>query len=810
MGRYYYRGKTMFKNYVLTALRNIKKQKAFSIINIAGLAIGMVVCILILLWVMDELSYDRYHENADRIYRLYTDANIGSHLRAPVTMAPAAPAMVSEYPEVLDAVRFGRPTRVAVQVENRQFQEDNVCYADNSIFNIFSFSLIKGDPESALKTPYTVVLTEDIAQKYFGEEDPVGKIIKIGGENEFAVTGVVKNVPHNSHFTFTMLRSFETLNRENSQNMENWLSIGFYTYLLLAENTNPREIEKKFSSLIDEHLGHILGALGGTLTLALQPLTSIHLYSDFELDISTNGDITYIYLFSSIALFVLLIACFNFINLATARSSTRAKEIGMRKTFGADRGKLVVQFLGESIIYCVFSLILALLLLEVSLPLFNSLVGRELTLNILQIPSLLGGFVGLTLLTGFISGSYPAFFLSSFHPVRVLKGNEKSGVSNKRFRNFLVIVQFSISIILIIGTITVYHQLYYMKNKKLGFNKEHVVVIPGMSDSMQQSYLSIKGELERLSGIVGVGGSDMIPGKGIRKSLFLPEGFSEDQAQTMDFLNIDHHFIPTMGMELAAGRNFSADLATDTSESVIINETAVEKFGWDEPIGKTFIFRPTPGTEGETTIMNVIGVVKDFHMTSLRRKIDPLLIFYSLDGLSSFVIRISPENIMSSMELLEKKWKEIDSERSFDYYFLDESFDSQYGAEERLGNITLYFNLLAIFIGCLGLFGLAAFTAEERTKEIGIRKVLGASMVSIIGLLNKEFIKLVVIANIIAWPFAWYGLRLWLQNFAYRINLGWSTFFLAGVLALVVALITVTYQSIKAATANPVDSLRYE
>jgi putative ABC transport system permease protein len=653
------------------------------------------------------------------------DARVGSHLFTPVTMAPAAPAMVRDFPEVVNAARITRPRRLSVQYREKKFQEELVGFADNSLFGIFTFPFISGDPKTALQDPFTVVITKDMAKKYFADEDPLGKMLKINGETEYAVTGVVENVPRNSHFRFHMLRSFETLYTENRPGLEHWLNVGYYTYLLLEENCDYKELEQKFPALVEEHLGPTLKAIGGALRLFLQPLTGIHLYSNFERDLSGNGNITYVYLFSGIALFVILIACINFINLATARSMTRALEVGIRKTFGAVKGKLIRQFLGESLIYSFIALILSIVLLELALPLFNAIVGRELSLPYLQLPWLIPGFVGFAILAGLVAGSYPAFFLSSFKPVRVLKGDVKAGASNSRFRSVLVVSQFAISIALIICTITIYFQINYMKNKKLGFDKEHVIVLPGMNDAMRRSYPSIKNELMNIPGVTGVGVSSIVPGRGRLVGIFLPEGFSEDQQQTLDYLNIDPGYISTMGMEIAAGRNFSADLATDSSESVIINQTAAGKLGWKEPLGKTFIFKPSPGEEGETTIMTVIGVVKDFHMASLRQKIEPQIIFYDLSSVRNISIRIASDDIMHTVGLLRKKWKEIDPQRPFDYFFLDEVFDSQYRAEERAGNLTLYFSLLAIFIGCLGLFGLAAFMAEKRTKNEPKKSVSG-------------------------------------------------------------------------------------
>jgi putative ABC transport system permease protein len=802
----------MIKNYLKVAMRTLRKHKGYSFINISGLAIGMAVCILILLWVQSELSFDRYHENADRIHRLILDAEVGGgSLHTAAIMAPAAPAIVQDYPEVISAARLRGPRRQSVQYQNKLFQERLVGIADNSLFRIFSFNFLAGDPQTALEAPYTVVITAAMAQKYFGFNDPLGQVLKIGGEKEYTVTGVVAEMPANSHLRFNMLQSFVTVLNEEPQLKENWFDIRFFTYLLLAENAEPDQFESKLAALVDKHLGEQLKAMQGTLTLSLQPLTRIHLYSDLERDLSSSGNIAYLYLFSGVALFVLLIAGINFVNLSTARSSSRVQEVGMRKTLGAVRGGLVSQFLGESMLYSLLSLFLALGLVSLILPAFRSLVGRDLSLNFLDAPWLALALLGAALLNGLLAGAYPAFFLSSFHPVRVLKGTFRTGRSNRNFRRVLVVTQFAISIALIIGTLMVYQQIRFMKTKQLGFDKEHVVVIPGLNESMRGSYASIRSELLAVPGVVNVGASSYVPGRGHLVGGFFPEGYSDGQSLTMDYLEVDFDYLPTMGIELLAGRNFSAEFATDADESLIINETAAKKIGWQDPVGKNFIFRPPPGQEGEATKVRVIGVVKDFHMASLRQKIEPTIIFCDIPNVNVFSVRTAEGgDVLQTMKRLEKKWKELAPNRPFDYLFLDESFDSQYRAEERVQTITLSFSILAVFIGCLGLFGMASFTAEQRTKEIGIRKVLGASVHGIVRLLSREYVLLVVMANGIAWPAAYLFLNRWLANFAYRIEIEWGIFVAAGVLALLIALLTVSFQALKAALADPIESLHYE
>ncbi len=800
----------MLGNYLKVAFRSLKKHKGYSFINISGLAIGMAVCILILMWVQNELSYDRYHEKADHVCRVTMDIEMGSTLHTPVTLTAIAPALDRDYPEVIRASRIDRPNSRVVKYEDKLFREANVAYAENAIFDILTFHFVSGDPQTALEAPYTVVITETMSSKYFGDEDPLGKTLRINDEHDYGVTGVVKDVPANSHFVFNMLCSFQTFITEGDVRDDQWFDVRFYTYLLLDENVDIQSFEKKLPGFIDKYLGEAMRASGGSIKLFLQPLKRIHLYSDFERDMSANSDITYVYLFSGIALFVLLIAGINFINLSTARSATRAQEVGMRKTLGAVRSRLIGQFLGESLIYSSLSMVLALVLLKLSLPFFSSTIGSDLDLSFVQAPWLMAAFLGLVVIVGVCAGSYPAFFLSSFQPVRVLKGLLKAGSSNSRFRRVLVVFQFAISITLIIGTLIVYKQIMFMKNTNLGFNKEHVVAIPRMSDPIRKSYRTIREELLNLPGVIDVGASDLVPSRGHLVSTFLPEGFPDDQTQTMDYMNVDTHYIPTMDIKILTGRNFSEDLATDRDESVLINETAAKKIGWEDPVGKRFVNRPPPGQEGETTYRTVIGVVKDFHMQSLREKIDPLVIFYDTDSLFTVSLRVAPDNIMHTMDLVKKKWGELDPNRPFHYFFLDESFDNQYRREERLKNITFYFSFLAIFIGCLGLFGMASFTAEQRTKEIGIRKVLGASVSGIVRLLAKEFLILVVVANLIAWPVAYWAMSRWLQSFAYRASIDPLLFVLSAILALAIALFTVSYQAIRVALFNPVDALRYE
>jgi putative ABC transport system permease protein len=802
----------MFKNYLKIAIRNIRRQKGYAFINIAGLAIGMACCILIILYIAHELSYDRFHENAERIYRMGIDAEWGgSPILAPLSNAPSPLVLKQDYPEVLDAVRI-RPSfpvsKNLVKYEDKKFYEEGVLYADNSLFDVFTFPMIKGDSKTALKTAYSVVLTEEIATRYFGDEDPLGKVLRFNDQEDFTVTGVVKDVPRNSHFTFSLLCSFETLYARDREAIETWYNWNLYAYLLLPEDYDYREFEKKFPAFIEKHIGKELKALGGELKYFLQPLTSIHLHSNLQFELFGNSSILYVYIFGAIALFILFIACINFMNLATARSANRAKEVGLRKVVGAKRKELIRQFLGESLVYSFFSLLIALALVELALPFFRSLSGIDLRLRYTSLSWLIPGFLGLILFVGIVAGSYPALFLSRFQPVRVLKGSLKAGTASSRFRSLLVVAQFVISISLIIGTTIILNQLNYMKNTNLGFDKEKVLVVEIMDQSILQSLDSIKAELKRIPGVFNVAASSIVPGQFPDNQPFIPEGFSEKQAQIMESINVDHDFIPTLGIEIVDGRNFSAEFKTDPEEAVLINETAAKKFGWDNPVGKT-IKVPTSITF-EWGTRKIIGVVKDFHLASLHKTIGPLIINNQPGYLNSIVIKISPENSGHTIDLLKENWRKIHPYRPLEYYFLGDSFDSQYDSEESLSDLVASFAGLAIFIACLGLFGMASFAAEQRTKEIGIRKVLGASIPGVVTLISKDFLKIVGIANIVAWPLAYFIMKRWLQGFAYRTSIELGVFILAGFLALTIALVTVSYQAIRAATANPVDSLRYE
>jgi len=763
-----------------------------------------------MLWVMDELNYDRYHEKADNIYRVCVDAYFGSPMVLALVMAPAAPVMVDEYPEVLAAARMSFPGKISVKYEDNLLQEQGVAYADNSIFDIFTFPFVKGDSKTALNIPYTVVMTEEMAEKYFGDDDPLGKIIVIGGKDKYTVTGVVENVPANSHFTFNMLRSMETLETTDKDAMGMWFNIQYYTYILLDDKSDYEEFEGKLVDFVDRHMGESLAAAGGTLKCFLQPLTDIHLHSKIGGELSANGSITSVYLFTGIAIFILIIAVINFINLSTAKSAVRAIEIGVRKTFGANRISLIGQFLFESILFTLIAALIAFMLAELSLPFFSQLSGKHLSLNPLEQLWMLPVFLIIILIVGFLAGVYPALFLSGFRVITVLRIGFESVSSRSLFRKSLVVVQFTISIALIIGTLTVFSQLRFMKKSELGFNKDQVLVIPQINRQMTQNLEPFKKELMDIDGVLKVTATSLQPAGGIQMDLVIPEGFADDQPQIVHALDIDYDYLNTMEIQLLQGRNFSRNMKTDLTESIMVNETAVRQFNWENPLGKTLNNSLRTDSGFVEVQRKVVGVVRDFHLSSLHNKIEPLILGLNPSGLKTLSIRVSPVSLKETIAALERKWNEIDPDRPFVYYFLDEAFDKKYQAEEQLSRITLYFSILAVFIGCLGLFGMSAFSAERRTKEIGIRKVMGATVTNILRLIYNEFMLLILISNVIAIPAAWYFTQRWLDNFAYRIGNHWWVYLFTVFLALSITLITISFQALKAATSDPVKALRYE
>jgi putative ABC transport system permease protein len=805
----------MFKNYIKTALRNIKRNKLYSVLNIAGLAIGVACCLLILLYVQDELSYDRFHEKSDRIYRVCSIFDIKDrYMNFASTAHVLGPMFKDEYPEVENFVRFNSyGSRRVIRYKNREFAEEKFIWVDNSIFEIFSFKLLKGNPEDALVKPNTVVITEEMAEKYFGQENPIGKNLRVHNDTLYLVTGVIENVPTNSHMRPDFFASFSTLDLKPKGNATEDLvsNIDYYTYVLLREGTDYKQLEQKFVGFVDRHIGALLKSFGGTAKYELEPLTSIYLHSERDGQLERTGDVTYVYLFSGIGLFILLLACLNFMNLSTARSANRAKEVGLRKVVGAQRPQLMKQFIGESMILTFIALIFSLILVAFSMPIFNSISGKELTMTYFSSPHFLLGLASLFVFVSLIGGSYPAFFLSAFRPVDVLQGRLKRGTKSSVLRIALVSVQFTVSIVLIIGTLIVDKQLNFVRNRKLGYDKDHVIALRIRNEETQKKYQAIKNELLKHPNILKLSASSSLP---LGRNSFTAHhavGKPEDELIMLHTQIVDEDFIDTYNIEIVEGRNFSKEFATDPQEAIILNEAAVKKLGWqDNSLGQQIELFMSLHKRKK---YKVIGIVKDYHFASLHEEIQPLVL-YNANPYGGYHYRISmrtiPENIQETVAFVKSKWREFDSQYPIEYVFLDEQYDALYRAEERLGQLFGYFTTLAIIIGCLGLFGLSAFSAEQRTKEIGIRKVLGATIPGVILLLVKEFTKWVLLAVLIAWPLGYYIMNTWLQNFAYRISLEFSTFLLAAALALIISIITVIYQAARAAIANPIDSLRYE
>jgi ABC-type antimicrobial peptide transport system permease subunit len=792
----------MFWNYIKIAWRNIKRYKGYSFINIFGLSLGLACCILILLWVQDELSYDRFHTNADNLYRIVTEF----HKTEPVThywpvCAPLAPALKEEYPEIIKTTRFTRLRRgQLVKYRDKNFLEPRIFLTDPDFFAMFTFPFLEGDPQTALSDPNSIVLTESVSAKYFGNDNPVGKVLNINNEYDFTVTGVIEEIPENSTLQFDFLIPFVRI--EDFETawavLDNWTLSGFATYIQLEIMASAEALENKIAYYLKKHVPE------SEDVIYLQSFKDIHLYSShIQFGIEGQGDITYVFIFSLVALFVLIIASINFMNLATARSANRAKEVGLRKVVGAKRAQLIRQFFCESVGMAFFSLILAVVLVELFLPIFANLSGKTLVLDFSSHIYILLTIIIMTLITGFLSGTYPALFLSSLRPVKVLKGTLKTEGRGLFFRRVLVVSQFSLSILLIICTIIVSRQIGYMQNKKLGVNREHVVYLP-IRENLAEKYETLKTELVNKAGIMNVAASSSLPTSGVilTTDKVSWEGKNPEDNVVLEVTSTGYDFIETFDMEMVEGRSFSKEFLTDEEEAVVINETAKKIIGKEEAVGKQLIFGDSATT--------IIGVVKDYHFKSLHSEIEPLLMAIVPSLYRYVFIKLESGDIPGTLANIKITWNTFFPDTPFEYHFLDEAYDKLYRTEQRMGILFNYFTVLAILISCLGLFGLASFMAEKRTKEIGIRKILGASLSGIIMLLNKQFTTWILIANLVSWPIAYYVMSKWLQGFAYRIKLGFGTFALAAMIALAIAVITVSYQSIKAALTNPADSLRYE
>ncbi|MCZ6636206.1 MAG: ABC transporter permease [bacterium] len=803
----------MVRNYLIVALRNLMRHKGYSMINITGLAVGMACCVLIGLFIQDEFKVDGFHSKGGRIFRLVREMRLDN---AAVNMGfgtsgAAGPALKQDYGEVEAYIRFMSWGGIWTQYEDKKFGV-RFGLTDPNFLEMFDFELVIGDRQTVLSEPLSILVTESTAKRFFGDADPVGKVLSVDDRyygGEYTITGVLKDVPRYSTLRFDVLCATQTT-EWTQRPFTNWAIHSTFrpanNYILLKEGVDAKALERKLPNFIERYMGADLVEKN---TYYLQPLERIYLYSKVDYNIPYYSDITYVYLFATIGVFLLLIACINFMNLATARSARRAREVGLRKVVGAYRRQLIGQFLGESLVMALLAAILSTVLVYLSLPDLNDCVQKEIVLTGKTLGYALGGLAVLTLVVGVLAGGYPALFLSGFRPVSVLKGSVAAGVRSGRLRQILVVFQFAISTFLIAGTYTVYQQLNFVRNKNLGFDKELIVMTPVFVTDrrLTDRYLDVKHEFLQHPNILKASASHSSMGYGGQLDRVYPEGKGAENWQ-MRVLGVDEAFLDTYELELVAGRDFSLDVRTDSSMAYILNETAVKRLGWKDPIGKSFgwlLDLANPRKMGQ-----VVGVVKDFHNRSLHEEIRPVAIAMWQPKFNVLALKIRGKDIEKTIQYIGEVWRRHIPEKSFSYRFLDEDLDSFYQAEQRMGTLATVFAGLAIVVACLGLFGLAAFTAEQRTKEIGIRKTLGASVPSVIRLLSYEFVKLVLLANLIAFPAAFWAMRAWLDGFAYRIDLGVLIFLLSGLVTLAIALLTVSTQAWRAALVDPVTALRYE
>lgn len=796
----------MIKNNFKTAFRYLWSHKIFSDINLIGLATGLCVCFFALLYVQFELSYDNYNQKEDRIYRLVTDVKTPAGINYESASAPMAPAIQAAFPEVQSATRVFLDYLI-VQKDQDNFGEEAIAYADSSLFSVFTLPLLRGNSATVFNAPFDIVLSETYARKYFGNDDPIGKTLLIDGKNRATVTGVMKDMPYNSHFRVGLFLSMSTLLKEYAPSMNtNWNKFGFYTYLLLPKNYDPARLAAKLPDFVKKNMDESQVKY----SLALEPLKDVYLKEKprgNRTGTSASGNISNVYIFSLIAIFVLFIACFNFINLTTAFSLQRAKEIGVRKVLGASKKQLIFQFLFDAVLLCIIAVVIALFLCVFLLPVFNQLSEKIISISIFEHIHYVGLLLLIAFSIGLLSGIYPAFFLSSFQPISSLKGKFISGTKGLALRKVLVVTQFAISIILIVATIVVYTQLHFMKNHELGFKKDHQLVIDFHFDKQIIDHEeAVKQQLSGIPGIGKISMSSAIPGR--YNHTFPTEIENPDKGMTEFRTNsyfVDYDFLSQYQIQLIAGRYFSKDISSDLKNAMIINEATLKSLGYNDPnaaIGKRFTQRGNSGT--------IIGVVKDFHFHSFTEEVQPLTLMVTPGFFTFLTLNISSKNLQATLKNLESKWKELAPGMPMIYFFADDAYNAQYKSEAQFGKLFLCLSVIAILLSCLGLLGLSAFSTVERTKEIGIRKVLGSSVPAIVKLLTKDFLKLILIAFVIGVPIAWLGMYKWLQEFAYRIHISWWIFALAGISVMVIALLTISFQAIKAAIANPVDSLRSE
>jgi putative ABC transport system permease protein len=806
----------MLNNLIKLSLRSFKRQRVYIIINILGLSIGIACSLLIALYVINEASYDKFNTKRDRIYRTILNGKIGGQeVTAASSPAIMGSTMVKEFPEIEDFLRMNNNGPTVLEYNNQTFTEDHLVEADSSFFNFFSIPVLKGDLKNLLNAPRKVVLSESTAKKIFGNENPIDKPIKIGSDTvRYIITGVFADVPQNSHFEANVISSFITNPRSKNPT---WMSNSFSTYLLLKPNTSYRTVDAKFPALMQKYVGPEIKqytgislddfiAQGNKYRFYLQNLTDIHTDTSIQQDFKAPIDPKYLTIFGSIAILIVLIAAINFMNLSTAQASRRSKEVGIKKVGGSTRGMLIAQFLFESFILSFISLILSIIFIKVTLPYFNNLLGANLVLNLFAYWYTMPSLILFALFVGFLSGSYPALFLSSFNPYEVLKGSVQNSTRNGRLRRVLVVFQFAVSILLIVGTMIMYRQIKYMLNKDLGFNKEQLIVI-NRAEALGTKMKSFKEVVKNIPGVINISSSTAIPGRTNNNNGYMMEG-RKDETFLMATSWVDYNFLDTYGMTLVSGRSFNESFTSD-KDACIINETARKDFKVTD-IDKTRFMEP--GDSGKVNYLPVIGVVKNFNFESLRNPIGPYILKFQNDNMlwGYITVRLSPQNYSKTISAIEDKWKEFVSNNPLQYYFLDADFELMYKQEKQNAQMAVIFSILAIFIASLGLFGLTSFTVEQRTKEIGVRKAMGSSVAGIYVVISKEIVILVSVSALIAWPVVYYWAGKWLENFYYKINPGLFTFVTGLAIALGIAILTISYRVLRAAKVNPAQSLKYE
>lgn len=795
----------MLKNLIKLSLRNIKKEKGYSLINILSLIIGISSCLFLVLYINEELSYDNFHEKGAHVYRVVTHiTEVDNEFTWQVAQRPFAPTVANDYPEVEGYTRLAGAGRLMFEKGTENIYEEDFSYADSAVFDLFTFEFIQGDPKTSLYEPNSIVISRDIAVKYFNTTEAVGQTL-VGEDNTYKVTGVIENIPDNTHINnikaFISWNTLQDFRRDGS-----WGNFGVYTYIYAPNLTDIGRFEDKLHEIYDNYCAEIFEQFGIDFRYELQNIRDIHLHSRIGTEAETGGDIAYVYIFSAVAFFILLIACINYMNLATARSMKRAREVGIRKVMGSHKLQIIFQFIIESMIYTFLALLISLLLIVILLPFYNDLLEKSLGIDSMANPVLILSILGIVIFVALVSGSYPAFFLSSFKPTDVLKINSSSKGGNPLVRRILVILQFGISITMIISTWIVYDQLSYLREKDLGFKKDRIVRIGLFNDEMRSKYEVLRNELKKSRFIVEVGSATSSPGYGMPKNLINVENDAGEMVERgIDMYGIDYDYLPALGFEIIEGRNFSREITSDTSQAVIVTESMADRMNWDRSIGRKFQF----GANEEDPFLEVVGVIKDYHHRSLYDVIEPVLFYLNTDN-QIVHIKLHNQQLSEGLGDLEKAWKNVFPNRPLDYNFLDQEFEEQYRNDERRGQIFTLFSIITIIIAGLGLLGLASFTTEQRTKEIGIRKVVGANVHEIIFLVSKDFLKLIMISIVLAVPVAYFFMAKWLENFAYQTKISYISFIMASLAAIIIALITISFHTTAAALSNPVDALKEE